>query len=368
MPRARPSTPAGARCSRRSGCARSRPTTRRTGPTTAATRPSATAAYHQGTVWPWLIGPYVDAARAVGAPGGRRARRARGASRRLGRRLGLRDRRRCRAARGDRAARSRPGRSPRCCAFAAGSAKRRAEEEAPRRKGAGMTDARPPRVLILGGGFGGIGAARKLKGADVDVVLVDRHDYHTFQPLLYQVATDLLETSAVGHALRDLFHDQPNVTVHQATVAAHRPRAEAGQLRGDGAARLRLPRPRARGEGELLRHARGGRARLPDVHALRRRAPARARARALGGGRPRSLADRRRRAQRRHRRRRPDRRRERRRARRALPEQLRQGLPVDPAGEGAPDPRRGRPGAVLDVPRGAAGLREAVARSTSPSR
>jgi NADH dehydrogenase len=74
------------------------------------------------------------------------------------------------------------------------------------------------RVLILGGGFAGIGAARKLKDADVDVVLVDRHDYHTFQPLLYQVATDLLETSSVGHPLRDLFHDQPNVAVHQASV------------------------------------------------------------------------------------------------------------------------------------------------------
>ena len=77
-----------------------------------------------------------------------------------------------------------------------------------------------PRVLILGGGFAGIGAARKLKGVDVDVVLVDKHDYHTFQPLLYQVATDLLERSAVGHALRDLFHDQPNMAVHQATVTA----------------------------------------------------------------------------------------------------------------------------------------------------
>jgi NADH:ubiquinone reductase (H+-translocating) len=77
-----------------------------------------------------------------------------------------------------------------------------------------------PRVLILGGGFAGIGAARKLKDADVDVTLVDRHDYHTFQPLLYQVATDLLETSSVGHPLRDLFHDQPNVAVHQATVTA----------------------------------------------------------------------------------------------------------------------------------------------------
>ncbi|MGH3042858.1 MAG: NAD(P)/FAD-dependent oxidoreductase [Gaiellaceae bacterium] len=80
------------------------------------------------------------------------------------------------------------------------------------------TQAARPRVLILGGGFAGIGAARKLKGADVDVVLVDKHDYHTFQPLLYQLATDLLETSAVGHPLRDLFHEQPNVAVHQATA------------------------------------------------------------------------------------------------------------------------------------------------------
>jgi NADH dehydrogenase len=77
---------------------------------------------------------------------------------------------------------------------------------------------RRPRVLILGGGFAGIGAARKLKDADVDVVVVDKHDYHTFQPLLYQLATDLLEPSAVGHPVRDLFHEQPNVAVHQATV------------------------------------------------------------------------------------------------------------------------------------------------------
>jgi NADH dehydrogenase len=87
-----------------------------------------------------------------------------------------------------------------------------------------VTDTTTPtarlRVLILGGGFAGIGAARKLKGADVDVDVVDRHDYHTFQPLLYQVATDVLETSDVGHPLRDLFHDQPNVAVHKATVTS----------------------------------------------------------------------------------------------------------------------------------------------------
>jgi NADH:ubiquinone reductase (H+-translocating) len=68
---------------------------------------------------------------------------------------------------------------------------------------------------VLGGGFGGIGAAKKLEKSDVDVVLVDAHDYHTFQPLLYQVATGLLEQPAVGHPIRDLFHKQDNVRVHQ---------------------------------------------------------------------------------------------------------------------------------------------------------
>jgi NADH dehydrogenase len=73
-------------------------------------------------------------------------------------------------------------------------------------------------VLILGGGFAGLGAAQQLKHADVDLVLVDKHDYHTFQPLLYQVASDLLEPSTVGHPLRDLFDDQANARVHQDEV------------------------------------------------------------------------------------------------------------------------------------------------------
>jgi NADH dehydrogenase len=70
----------------------------------------------------------------------------------------------------------------------------------------------------LGAGFGGIGAAKQLKKSDVDVVLVDGHDYHTFQPLLYQVATGLLEQPAVGHPIRDLFDKQDNVRVHQDRV------------------------------------------------------------------------------------------------------------------------------------------------------
>jgi NADH:ubiquinone reductase (H+-translocating) len=77
-----------------------------------------------------------------------------------------------------------------------------------------------PRVLVLGGGFAGLGAARALKDAKVDVQLVDLHDYHTFQPMLYQLATGLVDVTVVAHSLRDLFHDQPNAIVHGATVEA----------------------------------------------------------------------------------------------------------------------------------------------------
>jgi NADH dehydrogenase len=82
----------------------------------------------------------------------------------------------------------------------------------------GNGQSKRPRVLILGGGFAGVGAANALKDADAEVVLVDRHDYHTFQPLLYQLATGLIETTAVGHSLRDLLGRQKNAVFHQATV------------------------------------------------------------------------------------------------------------------------------------------------------
>jgi NADH:ubiquinone reductase (H+-translocating) len=89
-------------------------------------------------------------------------------------------------------------------------------------------------VLILGGGFAGVGAAQKLKDADTDVVLVDRHDYHTFQPLLYQLATGLLGTTAVGHSLRDLLEGHGNATIHKASVTAVD--LEARQVSFDGLA------------------------------------------------------------------------------------------------------------------------------------
>src|SRR5919205_1861539 len=76
------------------------------------------------------------------------------------------------------------------------------------------SDGRPrPRVVIIGGGFGGLYAARALKGADVDITVLDRTNHHLFQPLLYQVATAVLEPSEITQPIRRLLHRRRNVTV-----------------------------------------------------------------------------------------------------------------------------------------------------------
>lgn len=75
-----------------------------------------------------------------------------------------------------------------------------------------------PHVVIVGAGFGGLGVAEHLAHVPVDVTLIDRHNYHTFQPLLYQVATSLLNAEDVGAPVRSMFRHQENVTFRMATV------------------------------------------------------------------------------------------------------------------------------------------------------
>jgi NADH:ubiquinone reductase (H+-translocating) len=69
------------------------------------------------------------------------------------------------------------------------------------------------KVVIIGGGFGGLSAAQKLKHAPVEITLVDRHNYHLFQPLLYQVATGSLSPANVAGPLRQVLHKQKNTKV-----------------------------------------------------------------------------------------------------------------------------------------------------------
>ncbi len=84
------------------------------------------------------------------------------------------------------------------------------------REGAAM--AKVPRVVIVGGGFGGLYAARALAKAPVQVTLVDRRNYHLFRPMLYQVATGLLSADEIAPPLRVIFSKQRNVDVVMADV------------------------------------------------------------------------------------------------------------------------------------------------------
>lgn len=68
-----------------------------------------------------------------------------------------------------------------------------------------------PHIVIIGAGFGGLRAARALAKAPVRVTLIDRNNYHLFQPLLYQVATAGLSSDEIAYPIRGIFHRQKNV-------------------------------------------------------------------------------------------------------------------------------------------------------------
>jgi NADH:ubiquinone reductase (H+-translocating) len=67
-----------------------------------------------------------------------------------------------------------------------------------------------PRVVIIGGGFAGIALAKKLRNKNLQVVLLDKHNYHNFQPLMYQVATGGLEAGSIAYPIRKIFQNTPD--------------------------------------------------------------------------------------------------------------------------------------------------------------
>lgn len=92
-----------------------------------------------------------------------------------------------------------------------------------------------PKVVILGAGFGGLWAARRLADKPVDILLIDKNNYHTFLPLLYQVAAAELEPERIAQPIRYLIRDEENINFRLGKVTAIDPVAQSVMINGDEA-------------------------------------------------------------------------------------------------------------------------------------
>ena len=75
-----------------------------------------------------------------------------------------------------------------------------------------------PHIVIVGGGFGGIKLGQLFAKENVEVTLIDRHNFHLSQPLLYQVSTSVLETGEIAYPIRSFFRNNKNVNLYMAKV------------------------------------------------------------------------------------------------------------------------------------------------------
>lgn len=75
-----------------------------------------------------------------------------------------------------------------------------------------------PRVVIIGGGFAGLALAKKLRKQPIQIAMLDRNNYYTFQPLMYQVATGGLEPDSIAYPLRKIFQGNPKFSFRMTDV------------------------------------------------------------------------------------------------------------------------------------------------------
>src|SRR4029450_6622958 len=87
-----------------------------------------------------------------------------------------------------------------------------------KRKQVRMKPEKLPHVVIVGAGFGGLETAQKLAHAPIQITLIDRHNYHLFQPLLYQIAIAGLVPSQIAYPLRTIFRKQKHLTFQMGEV------------------------------------------------------------------------------------------------------------------------------------------------------
>ncbi|NDJ61195.1 MAG: NAD(P)/FAD-dependent oxidoreductase [Chloroflexi bacterium] len=101
-----------------------------------------------------------------------------------------------------------------------------------------MERQRRPRIVIIGAGFGGLHAARQFVKEDVDVLLIDRNNFHTFTPLLYQVATCALDSGEIAYPVRGIFRDKANISFLMGEVTTIDTNAQTVRVRVNGTARI----------------------------------------------------------------------------------------------------------------------------------
>jgi NADH dehydrogenase len=106
---------------------------------------------------------------------------------------------------------------------------------------AGQQRAPRHRVVVVGGGFGGLFATRALSFSPVDITLIDRQPHHLFQPLLYQVATGILSEGEIAPSLRHVLRDQGNAAVVLAEVTGFDLQAKVVQARRPDGAPISVP-------------------------------------------------------------------------------------------------------------------------------
>ena len=140
------------------------------------------------------------------------------------------------------------------------------DRRASSQRGTHMTN---PRIVIVGAGFGGLSAAKALAGKPFDVTVIDRHNYHLFQPLLYQVATAGLSPAEIASPIRAILARAQNVNVMLGKVSGIDTRAARGARRGPPHS-LRHADPRDRRSARLFRPRRlGGVRARPEDHRRR---------------------------------------------------------------------------------------------------
>src|ERR1700732_254205 len=89
-----------------------------------------------------------------------------------------------------------------------------------------------PKIVIVGGGFGGLAAAKALRNVPAKIILIDRTNHHLFQPLLYQVATSVLTPGQIGSPIRAILRNQSNTSVFLGEVTGVSPADKIVLVRG----------------------------------------------------------------------------------------------------------------------------------------